>query len=194
MILYKSENISKTINEFNQKILNGLIQYFNEFKSFFWGIGFFGWQIAFVYAFIISSRRHIAYGLLFFGLFSFSGFMNEKVFKKLIFDPRPNESAPFLTSEKFKKGSNGMPSGHAQQTAFALTYAYMIKKRYLYESMLLFSITVIQRYIYSNHTIPQLIAGTVLGIILGILSFYLMKRVERKLEEKEQEKIQREQS
>jgi membrane-associated phospholipid phosphatase len=184
MVLYKSENMSETINEVKQKILKGLIQYFNEFKNFFWGIGFFGWQIAFVYAFIISSKQNIAYGLLFFGLFTFSGFINEKIFKRFICDPRPNESVPFLTSEKFKKGANGMPSGHAQQTAFALTYAYMIKKRYLYESIVLFLMTVIQRYVYSNHTIPQLIAGTILGIILGILSFYLMRIIERKVEEK----------
>jgi membrane-associated phospholipid phosphatase len=76
------------------------------------------------------------------------------------------------------KRANGMPSGHAQQTAFALTVAYKMTKKMLYPSILLFLLTVVQRYVYRNHTIAQLAAGSVLGIILGCIGIYVMDYIE----------------
>jgi uncharacterized protein YneF (UPF0154 family) len=34
-------------------------------------------------------------------------------------------------------------------------------------------ITVYQRYIYKNHTIPQLIVGFIIGIASGILVYFI---------------------
>ena len=168
---------SKNIGE---KIIKGVSELFNELKDFLWGIGFFGWQIAFVYGLYVSFTYKVSYGFLFLVLFLTSGFINEKILKNLIFDLRPSNSTPFLHTEVFKKKTNGMPSGHAQQTAFALTYSYLLTRKYLYESFALFIITVVQRYLFNNHTIPQLIAGGFFGIILGILFYYIVIRLEKR--------------
>lgn len=173
------------LKEAKDKIVNGAIQFFNQFKTFFWGLGFFGWQIAFVYALYISFRENIIYGFLFFIFFTLSGFINEKVLKELIYDLRPANSTPFLTSEVFKKRANGMPSGHAQQTAFALTYTYLFTRKYFLLSLTLFIITVLQRYIFHNHTAPQLIVGGIFGVILGILSYIVMQKLKPKLQKYE---------
>lgn len=166
------------VNKVIETITKGVSHLFNELKDFLWGIGFFGWQIAFVYGLYVSFQYKISYGFLFFVLFLISGFINEKILKNLIFDLRPSNSTPFLHSEVFRKRTNGMPSGHAQQTAFALTYSYLLTRKYLYESIALFIITFVQRYLFNNHTIPQLIAGGIFGVFLGILFFYIIIRLE----------------
>jgi membrane-associated phospholipid phosphatase len=77
-----------------------------------------------------------------------------------------------------------MPSGHAQQTAFSLTIAYLITNKYLYQSIALFFLTLLQRYVYRNHTFYQLLAGTILGVMLGYVSYYIMNLLERRIKKK----------
>jgi len=77
-----------------------------------------------------------------------------------------------------------MPSGHTQQTAFALTIAYLFSKKNLYLSIGLFILTVIQRYVFRNHTLIQLVVGGIIGIILGYIFFYIILYIEKKIIEK----------
>jgi membrane-associated phospholipid phosphatase len=165
------------VSTVKDKTIKGVSHFFEEIKNFLWGIGYFGWQIAFLYGLYVSFNYKITYGLLFLILFLTSGFINENIFKKFIYNLRPLNSTKFLHSEVFRKKTNGMPSGHAQQTAFALTYTYLLTHKYFYESITLFLITVTQRYIFKNHTMPQLIVGSVCGIILGALAFYITNLV-----------------
>jgi membrane-associated phospholipid phosphatase len=162
-------------------MLEGVKELTDQFADFFWGVGYFGWQIATVYALFVAYKVDISYSLLFLGLFLFSGWLNHKVLKKFIFDLRPNNYILFLQSEKVRKNTNGMPSGHAQQTAFALTIAYLITNKYLYQSIALLVLTLLQRYVYRNHTFYQLLAGTILGVILGYVSYYVMNFLERRI-------------
>ena len=160
-------------------IFSGVIKLFFEIKILFWAIGYFGWQIATLYALYVSYHHSYEYCFLFFILFAFSGWLNHNLLKNTIHDLRPANPIPFLDSDEFMKRTNGMPSGHAQQTAFALTVAYKITNKYLYESMALLILTVVQRYVYRNHTIPQLIAGSVLGFILGHIGVFIMDYIEK---------------
>jgi membrane-associated phospholipid phosphatase len=154
----------------------------DEFKDFFWAFGYFGWQLATIYALYVAYGLGVNYMVLFIIFFLLSGLLNHSVLKKFIKDLRPLDSAPFIASEKFRKRTNGMPSGHAQQTAFALTFAYLLTNKFFYLSILIFVLTVVQRYVFKNHTLPQLLAGGVLGCGLGFGSFFLLKFLVKPLE------------
>jgi membrane-associated phospholipid phosphatase len=78
-----------------------------------------------------------------------------------------------------------MPSGHAQQTAFALTIAYLFTHKHLMVSIALFALTVLQRFVFRNHTLPQLIAGGVLGFVLGYASYHIMRYLEKPIKDVE---------
>lgn len=161
------------------KFIEGIEELISHFVDFFWGIGFYGWQISTCYALYISTFYSWSYSIIYALVFILFGWFNHIILKDYINDPRPADSIRFLASEHFNKRSNGMPSGHAQQTAFSLTLAYLLTGEAFYESWLLFGITVLQRYVYKNHTIPQLFAGGVLGLCLGYAVFYSFKYWER---------------
>ena len=67
----------------------------------------------------------------------------------------------------------GMPSGHAQQTAFSLTFTYMISGQHFYASWVLFFLTLFQRYVFKNHTFWQLLVGSVLGVAIAYLTLHI---------------------
>jgi hypothetical protein len=159
------------------KPIKGVIELYDHFVDFFWGVGYFGWQISTVYAMYVSLIFSWIHFITFVLVFVLSGWVNHAVLKDYINDPRPLDSAPFLSSEHFKKRVNGMPSGHAQQTAFSLTFAYLLTGRRFYESWMLFLVTVLQRYVYKNHTLPQLAVGGVLGFAIAHLTVFLLTKL-----------------
>lgn len=157
----------------------GLNELLEHYTDFFWGIGYFGWQISSIYALYVTYIYSFVSFIIYIFIFLLSGWTNHIVLKNYIDDPRPIDSTPFLTSEHFRKKSNGMPSGHAQLTAFTLTIAYLLSNQYLYQSIALFLITVYQRYVFKNHTIQQLFVGGVIGIIIGYLTFLLISFIDK---------------
>jgi membrane-associated phospholipid phosphatase len=154
-----------------QKYIN---LYYLQFSQFFWGIGYFGWQITSVYTFIVLYFININYSILFFIVLSLCGILN-KLTKYWFFSPRPKNCIKFLATETCKKGSNGMPSGHAQFTAFGLTIAYLFTHKYLFQSIFLFLVTFIQRIVYRNHTLLQLLVGSIIGFFLGLCFYEIVK-------------------
>jgi membrane-associated phospholipid phosphatase len=157
------------------KFINFLINICEEFYTFFWAIGFFGWQIAVVYTTCILYLIDIKYSILFFIGFLLSRLLN-KLIKKVYYSPRPKICNKFLASDKCIIGTNGMPSGHAQSTIFSLTIAYLFTHKYLYPSIALFLITITQRIVYNNHTLIQLFIGSIIGIVLGICFYTIIKK------------------
>jgi len=145
-----------------------------HYVDLFWGIGYFGWQISSLYGLYISFLHSFVSSIIFIFVLLFSGWANHVILKNYINDPRPVDSTPFLSSEHFRKKVNGMPSGHAQLTAYSLVLAYLLSHKNLYQSLALFFITIYQRYIYKNHTIPQLFVGSIIGIIVGYLTYYII--------------------
>jgi membrane-associated phospholipid phosphatase len=154
-----------------QKYIN---LYFLQLSQFFWGIGYFGWQIASVYAFIALYSIQPMYSIYFFIVLTISGILN-KLTKYWFISPRPKNCIKFLATEQCKEGANGMPSGHAQFTAFGLTVAYLFTHHYLFLSIALFLLTLIQRVIYNNHTVLQLLVGSIIGFVLGICFYAIVK-------------------
>jgi len=158
------------------KGINDLLEHYTDL---FWGIGYFGWQISSIYALYVTYKYSFLSLIVYILVFILSGWSNHIVLKNYIDDPRPFDSTPFLSSEHFRKRTNGMPSGHAQQTAFALTLAYLLSNQYLYQSIALFLITVYQRYVFKNHTIPQLFVGSIIGFVIGYLTFLLISFIDK---------------
>jgi len=166
------------------KSFSGLTHLTTSFIDLFWGIGYFGWQISVLFALYILYTYSSAYSwvpiIIYLFVFLLCGWFNQHIFKMYIKDPRPLNSQQFLSSEHFIKHANGMPSGHAQQTAFSLTVAYLVSNKYLYESLFLMFIAVLQRYTFHNHTIWQLLAGSILGVIIGYITFLVIHVVIKK--------------
>ena len=73
-----------------------------------------------------------------------------------------------------------MPSGHSQLTFFSLIYAYLILQKM--DGLLLFLLftgimSIIQRYIYRNHTLSQLFSGVLLGGFIAYISIIIINNV-----------------
>jgi hypothetical protein len=156
------------------KVEKGIYELTDQFRDLFWGIGYFGWQLATLYALYALYQKEAIYSILFFAYFALTGWINHIVLKHSIADLRPSNAVLFLASEHARKPTNGMPSGHAQQTALALTIAYLFSHQHFYESLALFLLTVTQRFVFRNHTLPQLVAGGLLGGLLGYIGYYLI--------------------
>jgi len=98
--------------------------------------------------------------------------------KMIIKEPRPVEDNINLewTQINDKRESvdkYGMPSGHAQMTWFSTIFVFLVLKdfKWLLFFMIISLNTVFQRFRYNNHTLLQLIVGSIIGLILGYL-FY----------------------
>jgi membrane-associated phospholipid phosphatase len=67
----------------------------------------------------------------------------------------------------------GMPSGHAQSVFFSLIFIhYALKNDWLtFFYFCIAIITAVQRIIYKNHSLEQVIAGGIVGGCLGYLAW-----------------------
>ena len=72
----------------------------------------------------------------------------------------------------------GMPSGHMQIAFFAIVYYYLLKKSIVPTLILLFftGLVFYQRYVNRNHTIEQLLIGSIVGSAVAYIVFYGMER------------------
>jgi membrane-associated phospholipid phosphatase len=165
-------------------LIERTIELYEHFTDFFWGIGYFGWQASAIYAFYISYLNSWIHVIAFVIVFLTSGWLNHLILKNYINDPRPADSATFLANEHIKLHQNGMPSGHAQLTAFSLSYAYLLSSQRLHESLALLSLTILQRFVYKNHTAAQLLAGSLLGAMLAYFTVYCLKLIKQKVTKK----------
>lgn len=151
-------------------IRGDIFDLYDHFKDFFWGVGYFGWQISIIYAIYISLLNSWTDVVIFISVFLFSGWLNH---------PRPKDSLPFLSDEHIKLHSNGMPSGHAQLTSFSLMYSYLISGKRAYESLALFGLTIFQRFCFKNHTLLQLFVGSLIGIGMAYLTIYFISELKK---------------
>jgi len=133
-----------------------------DFTDFFWGIGYFGWQIAVMYALYVCSQLSYLQVAILGATLVASGVVNQTA-KRFMDSPRPAEATCFLKSEELRERDNGMPSGHAQLTSFALLYAYLLSRQHMVESVALLAVTVSQRLAFKNHTLLQVAVGTLIG-------------------------------
>ena len=103
---------------------------------------------------------------------------------KLVFkDPRPKQNARIMeiaveNKYDFDFDKYGMPSGHAQQCAFSLTFITLVLNNPFITSIYLgvTMLTLLQRYIYLDHSILQLIFGFSIGIGVGYLFYTICRK------------------
>jgi len=111
-----------------------------------------------------------------------------------------------LSAQGKRQGSDryGMPSGHAQTTAYVLAFmqpllsrdqpqAHLSNQLYAYPYVPLFALmmaiafaTILQRVIYKHHTLLQVIVGLIIGALVGITTLRMASiKVKGNIEAKE---------
>lgn len=98
-------------------------------------------------------------------------------------EPRPKRNARIMeiaieNNYDFDFNKYGMPSGHAQQCAFSLTFITLVLNNPFITSIYLgiTMVTFLQRYIYLDHSILQLIVGLCIGIGVGYLFYTICSK------------------
>lgn len=133
--------------------------------------------LLFITAFFLRNRCTY----LKFFLFGYAGtFVLNSALKLLIQEPRPSKDMRTLeiaikNGQRLGFDKYGMPSGHAQVCGFCLAFmTILFKSPFISLFYAVISIiTLYQRYIYKNHTIPQLIVGFLIGLASGILVYFI---------------------
>jgi membrane-associated phospholipid phosphatase len=102
------------------------------------------------------------------------------ILKYAIKEPRPSQDMRILeiaisNQKRFAHDVYGMPSGHAQNCGYSLAFITLVLNNPFITGLYLVTtfISLYQRYKYFNHTILQLIIGTIVGLIMGYLVYYV---------------------
>jgi len=102
-----------------------------------------------------------------------------KLAKQFIKEPRPTRPLAYFTNESYLYSNEekyGMPSAHATLAAFSVAYFYLFLRKWtdpvFIVSVIIWALTLYQRWKYRRHTILQLIAGTVLGLTVGAIGYF----------------------
>jgi membrane-associated phospholipid phosphatase len=151
----------------------------DNINKLFGYIGFFGPLILIISSItiLIIKQNLLVYYLIGLG----ASLITNIILKLLIKDPRPKDDLPLFEAElahdkrRILFDRYGMPSGHAQLMGFSLGYIMFAIKSHLITNiyLVLTIITLCQRFVYRNHTITQLLVGTVVGFGIGYY-FYLI--------------------
>lgn len=146
-------------------------------------IGFFGPYIliflillySFLYSFSLINVIYYILGVLFISL-------SNNFLKYYIKQPRPTHQKSLFNFEKKHYNSHysqkyGMPSGHSQLIWFNVIYiGCILKNLYFFILSLALALnTMRQRYVYRNHTMNQIIIGSILGICIGYIFYFIIE-------------------
>lgn len=100
------------------------------------------------------------------------------VLKNMIRESRPVDEKSFLPIERLSIDTYGMPSGHAQSVWYSTMMFMLNTSSYniIGLSIVISCITIYQRYSYRNHTLNQLIAGSIVGMFMAWLTTFTFKK------------------
>ena len=136
-------------------------------------VGFFGPMILFGLG-IYTLRARRIYLIAYLVFFLLNGIVN-RIIKSWIREPRPSNPS-FINRYDVNSGAEtyGMPSGHAQMTAYIIVFLYMTTQsiRLLIGTLFLGTLTLHQRWAYNRHTSEQLGVGTAIGSVIATLAFW----------------------
>jgi len=101
-----------------------------------------------------------------------------KILKNIIKQKRPDNGIRIMNEEYNGVEKYGMPSGHAQSCFFSLTFLYLVKgsPAWLIIELFIGLVSLYQRFKYKQHTVEQLLVGSILGIIFAYFSFSITKQ------------------
>lgn len=149
-------------------------------------IGYLGPQILlFLSIFLLRNKSTLLY------IYLIGMFLNSLVnymLKGLIKEPRPSEDIHIFNAEMNSSKINGrrigfdrfgMPSGHSQSVFFSFIFIHLALKNIQISALYLFIClnTLRQRVTYKNHTISQVIIGSLTGSIIAFSFFKYAKHI-----------------
>jgi len=115
--------------------------------------------------------------------FTFGSILNtyaNEVLKQIFREPRPPNQLVFIDSNHLTGAHHyGLPSGHAQTTAFSLAFLALSQgpPAFLYFMTGIFAITLYQRWKYNRHNIKQLAFGVMVGAFMAWLIHFMTQYV-----------------
>lgn len=160
--------------------------------DFLYGIGYFSSCIIISLTVIIFLYNHQYLDILGFLVTLYLNTILNRFLKILFKHERPMDEAKFLISDFYsqKNKAYGMPSGHSQTSIFSFTYLYFTTKNIhpwlLLSAIIVIILMIIQRLVFKNHTILQLLAGGIIGavfayIIVSIRNIIVNRFLENKI-------------
>lgn len=127
-------------------------------------------------------RNKTTYLRFFVGGFILNNMLNI-LLKLAIKEPRPDKDQKLIeiavaNGNRISFDKFGMPSGHAQNTAYCLMFITMaLHNPFITGLYLIFTIiSLFQRYLYNNHNVLQLITGLIIGLIVGYLLYWISNK------------------
>jgi hypothetical protein len=157
--------------------------YLETIKKIIDTIGYFGPQILVVISIFLLINKTTLLVIYFIG-FVINSFIN-LILKGVIKEPRPSEDKHMfniwlnngMKSDRHWYDRFGMPSGHAESVFYSTVFIFLaLKNVNLTILYLIISInTVFQRVNYKNHTVSQVMVGSVMGALLGYLFYNYAK-------------------
>ncbi len=141
-------------------------------------IGLYAPIILFILSLLLlrNMKRYLQFFLV---GFIFNNFLNI-LLKLLIKQPRPTNDQKAIeigvvNNARIGFDKFGMPSGHAQNCGFCLSFITMALNNPLITIIysLISFISLIQRYMYNNHTILQLMIGFIIGLLIGYMTYII---------------------
>jgi len=156
---------------------------------FFDYIGYFGPHILLVASIILLRNKSTLLYIYFIGLFANS--IINYVLKGLIKEPRPSDdvhvfnmelNSEVISGRRMGFDRFGMPSAHAQSVFFSLVFIYLALKntKITLIYLLICLTTLYQRVKYKNHTILQVIIGSVAGSLIAFAFYNYAKHILKK--------------
>ena len=122
--------------------------------------------------------------LLTYFIFLGLGLFLSKIIKNILKEPRPTRPLAYFVNESHLYSNEemfGMPSAHATLSAFSVAYFYLFLSKctnpFFIVSLIIYALTLYQRWKYRRHTILQLFAGTVLGLTMGAIGYFFAKKI-----------------
>jgi membrane-associated phospholipid phosphatase len=131
---------------------------------------------------LILLRNQITYLQFFVAGFILNNILN--ILLKLLFKhPRPSNDIKTLeiaVNNDVRIGFDkfGMPSGHAQNCGFCLTFIFLTLHNPFYTFLYHFItiVSLFQRYLFHNHSILQLFIGLIIGSLVGYSTYFLANK------------------
>ena len=137
-------------------------------------IGFYG-PIIFIGINIFSLWKRMPYLYSYIIFYIINDFIN-RILKSSFREPRPNNQIHYdKRSDKYiGEHIYGMPSGHAQSVFYSISFLYLVTKSVilLIISLFIAALTLYQRWKYRNHTVKQLVMGSIVGTLFGSSVYY----------------------
>ena len=153
--------------------------------DYFYGIGYFSSCILISLTIIMICYNEQYLDLLWFLVALYLNTILNRLLKILFKHERPIDEAKFLVSDCYnqKNKAYGMPSGHSQTSMFSFTYLFLTTQNIhpwiLVLAFMVIILMLIQRLVFKNHTITQLIIGGIIGILFAYMVVIIKNKINK---------------